>query len=321
MKNMNRIKQIIILLVFVQQITFAGTIVVDQSGNGDYATIGAAISAAANNDTIQIKAGTYLEAIENSKSLTLIGSGMGSTIIYSGSDGTFSHQSGSLTLIGIKIQSTGKYAFIIQTGSATIIHCEFETKKSDSGGFNSYVGLWAYSNTDLTVYNSVFKNNGSGIYHSGSGGTHKVYNSIFYNNATGFYNHSSATSEIYNSIFYSNKYGLYASGTVLHVYNCYFDNSSSDIANGSLALGENTNINPQFVNAPTSWAIKTSSELIDAGNPAAINNDPDGSRNDIGIYGGPKSISLGPAITALSISSSSVEQGTAVTITGTAKSK
>lgn len=312
---MNRIKQTIILLVFVPEVILADTIVVDLSGSGDYTTIGAAISAASNNDTIQIKAGTYLEPIENSKSLTLIGSGMGSTIIYSGSDGTFKHYSGSLTLIGIKIQSTGKFAFVIQSGSATIIHCEFETTRDDG-----YVGLWAYANTSVTVYNSVFKNNGRGIDHSGSGGTHKVYNSIFYDNMYGFHNHNTATSEIYNSIFYSNKYGLLAYGTVLHVYNCYFGNSTQDIAQGSLALGENTN-DPQFVNAPTSWAIKTSSELIDAGNPAATNNDPDGSRNDIGIYGGPKSISSGPAITALSISSASVVQGTSVTITATAKSK
>src|SRR5436309_16038890 len=49
--------------------------------NGCYSTIQAAVSAAANHDTIQVAAGTYKESVTVNKSLSLIGAGAGQTII------------------------------------------------------------------------------------------------------------------------------------------------------------------------------------------------------------------------------------------------
>ena len=77
----------------------------------------------------------------------------------------------------------------------------------------------------------------------------------------------------------------------------------------------------KFNDLSKGYSTSATSPLIDAGNPSSIYNDFDGSRNDIGVYGGPYTWSVGPAITSLSISSNSVQQGATITITGTAKSK
>ena len=44
---------------------------------------------------------------------------------------------------------------------------------------------------------------------------------------------------------------------------------------------------PEFVSWPDDLHLQPGSPFIDAGTPAANNNDADGSRNDMGIYGGP----------------------------------
>ncbi|MCK4510157.1 hypothetical protein KAW64_00370, partial [bacterium] len=61
----------------------AADIYVDWSGGGDYTTIQAAVNAAAaSGDVIYIAAGTYREQVKiDSKSLDLVGAGIGSTIV------------------------------------------------------------------------------------------------------------------------------------------------------------------------------------------------------------------------------------------------
>ena len=48
---------------FTLQILLASLIVVDQSGNGDYTTIGAAISASSSGDTVLVNPGYYIESV------------------------------------------------------------------------------------------------------------------------------------------------------------------------------------------------------------------------------------------------------------------
>ena len=60
----------------------AATLCVNSAGSaGCYAKIGAAVSAAGANDTINIGAGTYSEGVVLNKPLALIGAGSGATII------------------------------------------------------------------------------------------------------------------------------------------------------------------------------------------------------------------------------------------------
>ena len=66
-------------------------------------------------------------------------------------------------------------------------------------------------------------------------------------------------------------------------YNC---NSESSYNNVTVGSGTITN-NPRFVN-PDTWDFRlmTGSACIDAGNPDASYNDLDGTRNDMGVFGG-----------------------------------
>ena len=60
----------------------AATLCVNPAGNGGcYPNIGAAVTAASANDTIKVGAGIYAESVIITKPLSLIGAGVGATII------------------------------------------------------------------------------------------------------------------------------------------------------------------------------------------------------------------------------------------------
>ncbi|RLC57446.1 MAG: hypothetical protein DRH89_03480, partial [Candidatus Cloacimonadota bacterium] len=99
---------------------------------------------------------------------------------------------------------------------------------------------------------------------------------------------------ITNSIINDNGEIHFVQSTPIITYSC--------VTGGFTGEG-NIDENPLFV-APTAgdgngydglaadWSLQTGSPCINAGNPDAMYNDPDGSRNDMGAYGGPNS--MGP---------------------------
>lgn len=48
----------------------------------------------------------------------------------------------------------------------------------------------------------------------------------------------------------------------------------------------NLKVNPVFQHYPTHFKLNPVSPCVDAGDPDELHNDPDGSRNDMGAYGG-----------------------------------
>ena len=70
-------------------------------------------------------------------------------------------------------------------------------------------------------------------------------------------------------------------------------------------------IDPMFFNSENGdYRITSESPLIDAGAPDEIYNDLDGSRNNIGVYGGPQTWRLlGPVITNFQVTPDVVPQG------------
>ena len=64
---------------------------------------------------------------------------------------------------------------------------------------------------------------------------------------------------------------------------------ASNILGGMPEPGEgDLTADPQFIDPNLGdFTIRDSSPMIDAGNPDSAHNDVDGSRNDMGAYGGP----------------------------------
>ena len=104
--------------------------------------------------------------------------------------------------------------------------------------------------------------------------------------AVGVYVKGAAPVYVANNIFSgTNGYSVYgASGNhVTAEYNCNNGNGYSGVTVGPGTITDN----PMFVNPNAgNFHLQTNSACIDAGNPAASYNDTDGSRNDMGAYGG-----------------------------------
>lgn len=80
-------------------------------------------------------------------------------------------------------------------------------------------------------------------------------------------------------------------GTVPEItYNNLWRNRQTDVENCGLGEGNRFEA-PRFVNAELSdYRLQGDSSLIDAGHPSSEFNDADGSRSDMGVYGGPRPV-------------------------------
>jgi hypothetical protein len=88
---------------------------------------------------------------------------------------------------------------------------------------------------------------------------------------------------------------LLARSTLSTSYSAFWDNAAN-VCNGADPVGSNGNIglDPQFVDlAGRDYRLAATSPCVDAGSVATADVDPDGSRNDMGAYGGPFSLGGG----------------------------
>jgi RTX calcium-binding nonapeptide repeat (4 copies) len=142
-------------------------------GNGGYATIQAAINAAANGDTIIVGIGTFSGATI-SKELTIIGqgSGAGGTIITTGAsqygfdvtgniDATAPDSQATVTIQGFKF--TGNSVGVHVSSTALLDHLVIQN--SDFAGNNIHgigTGSGAFGLDAVDIVNSTFEQNGNG---------------------------------------------------------------------------------------------------------------------------------------------------------------
>jgi len=124
---------------------------------------------------------------------------------------------------------------------------------------------------------------------SAEAGALKITNNVFYSNegALGTEHHTPAT-EIRNNVALSNREGFMVTNIAAASfdYNVAWNNSLRDW--DPEPGRSNTTADPMFENAAGGdFRLRTGSALIDAGDPDVAYDDADGSRNDIGIFGGP----------------------------------
>ena len=147
----------------------------------------------------------------------------------------------------------------------------------DGGGVFASGAITA-SFTNVSFYGNASSDSGeqrgSQIFQQGSGGTLRLHNSI-----------AQAT---------SSSYAIYGAGTGQFSYNDVYNSSWTGMNYGGTfsAGARDISADPSFENAhcstgPANFALAGSSPAIDAGDPDSIFNDVDGSRNDMGAFGGP----------------------------------
>lgn len=92
-------------------------------------------------------------------------------------------------------------------------------------------------------------------------------------------------SYFYNNIAVGSRCGLKTDGDAYAIgWNAIQGADASCNADGFSSVFED----PAFVDAPTDFHLAASSPAIDAGNPDSSDDDVDGTRNDLGAYGGPE---------------------------------
>ncbi len=168
------------------------------------------------------------------------------------------------------------------------------------------------SDADVTIANSIFRNNKSnnGGAVSIRGSNSVVTNNIFYNNLGAAYGGAILTSEssnkIINNTFYKNEGFNYGGAIVMQApildevqNNIFYKNTcrggdprisylQTDSSHYIVEYNfmETENSSPSFI-SETNLHLTITSPCLKAGNPISIYNNADGSRNDQGAYGGP----------------------------------
>jgi hypothetical protein len=131
----------------------------------------------------------------------------------------------------------------------------------------------------FTIHNNTIVNNvGNGIFIKKGVGSGDIRNNIVADNGRiGLKNYSgTATSTDYNNLFSNGALG-----------NKNYDNGGTGVGSGAHTISAD----PLFVN-PTvdDFRLRTGSPCINAGDPNSRFTDVDGTRNDMGAYGGPAAL-------------------------------
>jgi hypothetical protein len=287
----------------------SATRTVKQLGGGDYLTIGDAIDNAFQGDVIEVYAGRYEEAVVVDKELTLKGMGpqVVTIVVPQQADAITVNTSSPVSISGFKISSgTHGIVFLVSDFTCEIKNCVIE----GCGGSGIYL-------RNIVPFNISILNNT--IVSNVSDGVHLEVTVMS----------PSCTAVVAgNIIAFNGGYGLYNSaryGTTENFisYNDLFSNSAGNYYPVLPNFGDISE-NPQFVDKDAgNYVLANSSSCINSGREGSAYNDPDGSRNDMGAYGGPDCASYwpypvgAPIVTQISATPTSVPQGSTITIEAT----
>ena len=202
----------------------------------------------------------------------------------------------SLDIIGNKIYDNSSIslgAAIDVTGSTDILI----TQNIIANNFSSNaIGGIQCTNAPIEITNNIIVNN-SGTYGAfmlkNDSDAELTNNTIANNESNGtnqylFFIFNSAP-VIRNCIIIDSNSIFFASGTVDVTYTCISGGytGTGNIDEDPLFMAPSAGNGIAFNGLNAHWWLQEGSPCIDAGDPDAMYNDPDGSRNDMGAYGGP----------------------------------
>lgn len=184
--------------------------------------------------------------------------------------------------------------------SLDVVQVHFCGNDAVAGG-----AIYGEASTSLTLRNSTFVENtgtsGGALYLTGSGGWTLQNLSVLGSSGgtSGAVRVDDTAITVRNTLIaWSTGAGLGRSGAAAPTieYSAFFSNAGGHLDNATLGVGNLVDEEPRLVNFTRNgdcgdddlWPTPYS-PLIDRGHPDSAFDDPDGSRNDIGAYGGPQS--------------------------------
>jgi hypothetical protein len=256
-------KSLFLFILFILPVFLSARIIyVDINGSGQFTSIQSAINAAVNGDTIKVLPGIYDGQLTIGKNVVIQGSGYEVTTITSKSDPTITMSSGKIMWFSITSNS----------GDGIVVSSGIITNCIIRGCSKNGINLAANSNANIS--NCILIYNGEKGIKSTSGTSSSAYNCISYQNSSdGFYS-----------------WGGYG-GTGFIVNYCL---GSISYTSGNIG---DIDVNPNFT-AVGDYHISSTSPCWDKGKPDVY--DPDGSRSDMGYFGGPD-CSIFPVVTEVKI--------------------
>jgi hypothetical protein len=256
----------------------------------DYPTIQLGINAANAGDIVVVAPGTYYEEITLKADVIVRGAGEAQSIIHGNNDnGDVVFATGNDIDNDTKLQGftvTGAVSGGSMPGGAGIF-CNSGAKPDISNNrveANDF-GIVTWNGSNAYIHNNVVVDqNFDGIVVNADP---DVINNTVVDNRIGVYDGGGYSPVVMNNIVTnSTLYGIYAVGaSPVLTYNDVWNNATN-YQNCSPGTGS-ISADPLFIDPPDDFHLLAGSPCIDSGNPAAQYNDPDGSRNDMGAYGGP----------------------------------
>jgi len=216
---------------------------------------------------------------------------------------------------------TGNRDGVRISGGSPIIRNNIIDRNGEASGVLNY-GILSLSATPLIANNLIVSNNGAGIYlaWTNSSGTQVINNTVDRNTANGIWCYNGANAIIKNNIFTRNSTGISAShgshpvisfndvwgnnwlnydaqsggtasagpGDISVVWGNNWLNYDAQSGGTASAGPGDISVDPLYdLSSTPPYRLTLGSLCINAGDPNVFYNDYDGSRNDMGCFGGP----------------------------------
>lgn len=239
--------------------------------------------------------------------------GTSPNVVVTASEFTGANTQTGVNILGASILSVEKACSFKSLKTGVNLNTTGISSIKDSTFVENVNGLYMAKSGDASIYRNSFLRNGTyGIY-VGTSVNAIIKNNIFDANATSTYFLSNFKSTVANNVFANSTKSAVTLATdtnlIQDANNVYYNNAKHIIAIGTKlqsVSGYNiyypststlfTKFTPQITSIKadpsldsSSWKPNTGSVAINSGNPDALFNDTDGTRNDIGITGGPES--------------------------------